>query len=93
MDDQQRRAAATEQLTAAGTAHSVYERDVLHGEYDQQWAEWYADYLIQNNWNDLFTSPWDVNRLAAALRESDAEHRKLEPNARWQEFYAARLVR
>lgn len=92
MTDQERRSAAVRQLEAAGAAHFVYEKNDLHGEYDQQWAEWYADYLIANGWNDLFENAWGVEDLSVALRESDAAHRAHSPNARWTEFYAPRLL-
>jgi hypothetical protein len=92
MDDQQRRAAVTEQLAAAKEAHIEYEMTALRGEYDAQWAEWYAHYLLENNWNDLFSAPWDEAELAAALRELDAAHRSKDPDAQWQEFYAGNLL-
>ena len=92
MTDKERRAAAVEHLTAAGAAHSVYEKNELNGEYDQQWAEWYAQYLVEHGWNDLFQNAWNVPDLTTALQDSNAAHRQYEPNARWYEFYAPRLL-
>lgn len=92
MTDQERRAAAVQHLAAAGTAHAEYETTALHGEYDQQWAEWYADYMIAHGWNDLFEHAWNVNDLTGALREADAAHREHAPNTRWSEYYAPRLL-
>ncbi len=33
-------------LCEAEQAHAEYERDELDGERDEQWAEWYAGYII-----------------------------------------------
>lgn len=92
MTDQERRAAVVQQLAAAGAAHFEYEKTDLHGEYDLQWPEWYADYLIQHGWNDLFDRGWAAADLAVALRDADAAHRAHEPNAKWTEYYAPRLL-
>ncbi len=92
MDDQQRLATVNDQLTAAKEAHIEYETTALRGEYDREWADWYAQYLIENNWNELFAEPWDQARLAAALRDLDALHRRIDPNAKWNEFYAGNFV-
>jgi hypothetical protein len=40
----------------------------------------------------LFEKDWKVQDLTSALREADAAHRQFEPNARWYEFYAPRLL-
>lgn len=92
MTDQERSAAAVEHLSAAGAAHSVYEKNDLNGVYDQQWAEWYAQYLVDHGWNELFQEDWMVQDLTSALREADVAHRQNEPNARWSEYYAPRLL-
>jgi hypothetical protein len=33
-------------LREAEEAHGRYERDELGGERDEQWADWYADYVV-----------------------------------------------
>lgn len=92
MTDQERRAAVVQQLAAAGAAHAEYEKTVLRGEYDRQWPEWYADYLVEHGWNDLFGHAWMVPDLAEALRQADAAHRQHEPDAQWPDYYAPRLL-
>lgn len=92
MTDQERRAAAVQQLTAASAAHFEYETTALQGVYDQQWAEWYADYLVQHGWNDLFEQAWTVQDLTDALCQADAAHRQNEPDAQWHDYYAPRLL-
>lgn len=91
--DEQRRSELAQRLAAAGAAHGEYESNALHGEYDQQWAEWYARFLLEQGWNTLFERVWTADELAAALREADAAHRAHAPDARWYEYYAAHLVK
>lgn len=92
MDDQARRAALVQRLSAANAAHGEYEKTVLHGVYDEQWPEWYAAYLIDRGWNELFARVWNVDELSAALRQADAAYRAAASNVSWQEFYAARFA-
>ncbi|TAH50783.1 MAG: hypothetical protein EYC68_13180 [Chloroflexota bacterium] len=92
MDDQARRAALAQRLSDANAAHAEYEKTELQGEYDQQWPEWYAAYLIAHAWNELFARAWDVNELSTALREADTAHRAAASKSSWQEFYAARFA-
>lgn len=92
MDDQKRRIDMAERLTQAGAAHGEYEATTLNGEYDKQWAEWYAVYLLAHHWNDLFSSSWNVSELAEALRQANTAHRAQAGGTRWQDFYAERFM-
>lgn len=92
MDDEKRRAALAERLNAAGAAHGEYEKNALNGEYDEQWAEWYAAFLIGHQWNDLFTKSWNVGELAEALRQANTAHRAGASLTRWQDFYSERFA-
>mgnify|MGYP000188557401 FL=1 len=92
MELDERRAKIIEQLAAAQAAHAEYEATTLNGVYDQQWADWYAEYLLAHGWNDLFSQSWAADSLTAALRQADAAHRATAPQQRWHEFYAAQFV-
>ena len=49
-----------EAIEAAAAAHHSYERDILQGRRDEQWAGWYAAYVCGRlNMND----PVTVTRL------------------------------
>jgi hypothetical protein len=50
-NDQQRAVIAL--LREAGAAHGVYETTELGGVYDQQWAAWYAAYLLKHGLGEL----------------------------------------
>jgi len=88
MTHQNRRADLARRLTDAGNAHAAYEQNVLHGKYDEQWAQWYASYLVEQGWNDLFARPWDVGELKTGLSDAHAAHRTKAPDSSWQEYYA-----
>jgi len=58
--DRQQLAAA---LEAAGAAHHDYETNLLGGTRDEQWAGWYAGYVLGRLGD--FTSPTRLTRLLA----------------------------
>jgi hypothetical protein len=93
VEDEPRRTEIARRLKEASAAHFEYEQTVLKGVYDQQWAEWYADYLIAHDWNALFRSAWNVPQLADALRRAHADQRANAPETVWQEHYAELLVK
>lgn len=88
MTEQTRRAELAQRLDDAKRAHVVYEKDALQGHYDAQWADWYADYLIAQGWNNQFVQAWDRTELAAALVRADAAHRANAPESSWEDYYA-----
>ncbi|SRR5581483_5424942 len=91
MDQQNRRAELARRLSEANAAHAEYEQQVLNGVYDQQWAEWYAHYLVTHGWNKGLERAWEESALAAALRAAEAAHRANAPDRPWQEYYAEYL--
>ncbi len=92
LDELSRAAEIAQQLHDASSAHFEYETTVLKGVYDQQWGEWYAEYLLAHDWNALFTRAWDANALAETLRQLDREQRERAPQMVWSEYYAQRLA-
>ncbi len=92
MTEQERRDELVRRLEAAGSAHGEYETKSLNGVYDQQWADWYAQYLIENGWNDQFSQKWTAPQLAEALRQADTNHRTDPSKPAWSKFYAARFA-
>ena len=86
-------------LSGAESAHGRYEAEVLGGKRDEDWPRWYAGYLLDHGWLDLFpgsgTSGSDTGsraRLADLLTEADKLHRANAPNERWQDYYARFLL-
>lgn len=83
-------------LAQAKKVHIEYETDVLGGKYDEEWARWYAGYLIEHGLPDLLVSGnklgLDVDRVAALLTEADVLHRANAPDSDWMPYYARYLL-
>jgi cobalamin biosynthesis Mg chelatase CobN len=81
-------------LRAAASAHAEYETTVLGGVRDEDWAGWYATYLLDHGLKDVLPTSGlhAVNRLAARLKQLDADYRREQPGEEWPEFYARHMV-
>ena len=83
-------------LSEASKAHSIYEKDVLHGVRDEAWPTWYAGYLTAHGILDLLA--WDSQGrehkegLALLLADADRLHRDAEVQQHWPDFYARYLL-
>ena len=70
MDNQLSEEALRSALAAAGAAHHEYESHYLNGVRDEQWAGWYAAYVLGHLGD--FTSPSQLTEwLEAAPGEGD----------------------
>ena len=56
-------------LQAAGQAHHEYETNFLEGERDEQWAGWYAAYVLGRLGD--FTSPTSLTRWLEEAPSAD----------------------
>ena len=86
-------------LSGAETAHGRYEAETLGGKRDEDSPAWYAGYLLDHGWLDLFPSSGASRaamesraRLAELLAEADKLHRANAPNEKWQDYYARFLL-
>jgi hypothetical protein len=80
-------------LDKAKSAHGVYEAEELGGVYDEAWAQWYADYMMQNGMAEVAgAGSLDAMRLAELLSRADVEQRANEPGENWKPFYARYLA-
>lgn len=52
-------------LRAAGNAHHEYEQTVLNGVHDEQWAGWYAAYVLGRLGD--FATPGELTRWLAGV--------------------------
>ena len=55
-------------LVAAGSAHHEYQKNALSGQRDEQWAAWYAAYLLGRLGD--FETP---TKLAVLLQEAQGD--------------------
>lgn len=85
-------AAVQSRLEQTEAAHGEYERNVLGGIRDEEWAEWYSGYLLEHGFDALLPGVEDADALAALLQEADADYQREQPADGWPEYYAHRLV-
>ena len=89
MDD--RVAKVSELLHEAGETHHVVYR-ITDG-VDEDWASWYADWLIRlSELPDLLGRTPVRSELVALLVSLDRRYAEAAPDERWEDFYARELV-
>lgn len=82
----------THLLQDASAAHGVYETDVLDGVYDEQWAAWYADWLVNHGLNELLETHFDAPSFGKLLEALNVEHEQSERSESWAQFTARALI-
>jgi hypothetical protein len=76
---------------AAETHHQVFA--ITDGE-DPDWATWYADWLVNlSPLADMLGTRPVRSELTYLLVGLDKEYIQTTPSERWEDFYAARLMR
>ncbi|MBV7327184.1 hypothetical protein KFU94_02770 [Chloroflexi bacterium TSY] len=78
-------------LKQAGSAHHTYEQTVLKGVYDQEWAIWYAKYIVDNGINDLLSQSLTAEQMGDLLEETNTLHGQTDQSQSWPEF-ASRII-
>jgi hypothetical protein len=81
-------------LTAAGEAHSVFERDELGGVYDEAWPAWYARWAVDHRFAAAFGREVSSEDLAKYFTDTWEEIRSTDPKATepWAAIMARRIV-
>jgi hypothetical protein len=84
-----------DQLTAlldqAGAAHGRYEQTELKGVYDQEWARWYAGYVVEQGINALLDHAVTVDQVAQFFTSSYADYQRDNLTENWSVYTAHRL--
>ena len=91
--DTERRIAAL--LRETGNAHGEYEQRVLGGVRDEDWATWYADYLVAHGFGALLGQRLTAERTRQLLLERDAAYQAGQAGqagVAWPEAYARDIV-
>lgn len=89
MDERGRR--VSELLHEVGEVHHVVYR--ISDGADDDWASFYADWLIEHSeLPDTLGRAPTRSHLVHELVESDSAFAAAEPAARWEDFYAERIV-
>jgi len=81
-------------LAQTETAHGAYEARELGGRRDDDWATWYAAYLLEHGLPGLLggARPPTAADLGAVLARLDADYRRDRPPETWPAYYAQRIV-
>lgn len=83
-------------LTHTAMAHRQYELQMLNGERDEEWARWYADFLLNHGSPELLrrhiARDQLQNRLDELLIQCDTHHRANAPEEKWEDYYARYLL-
>src|SRR5438105_14908487 len=83
-------------LSRTANAHDSFEQESLGGKRDDEWAKWYAQYMLDNGFLDLFSDAAQRGRLRdhldAILADADVSHRATAPSEHWPDYYARYLV-
>jgi hypothetical protein len=75
---------------ASETHHLVYR--IVDGD-DPDWASWYSDWLVNlSELPQLLGSPPVRSELVYTLVALDREYSAASPDARWEDWYAERLL-
>lgn len=89
MDDRSRR--VSELLHEAGEVHHVVYR-ITDGA-DDDWASFYADWLLDHSeLPEILGGAPTRSHLVHELVESERAFGAEQPTARWEDFYASRIV-
>ena len=71
-------------LRRTAKAHDQFEQESLGGNRDEEWANWYAQYMLDNGFLDLFSDADQRDRLhdrlATLLADADVSHRANAPS-------------
>ena len=81
-------------LRETETAHGAYETNVLGGVFDEAWAAWYADYLLDHGLGDLLpgAASLDAGSLTAMLARLAADYERGDQTSPWPDVYARGIV-
>lgn len=78
-------------LVQAGHAHETYEKNDLHGVYDQAWARWYASYTVEEGISALLGHAVTVEQLTAFFSDSYARFQQAHAGEAWADFTAREM--
>ena len=79
-------------LSQASTAHHHYEQTELKGVYDQDWATWYAQYVVTHGLEQFIGTQVPTDRLSRLLAQSTESHKQEKSEKSWADYTAQRIV-
>jgi len=82
-------------LREASAAHAVYEKETLGGVRDEEWAAWYAGYMLDHGAGTIDGWPTGARSpegATALLSRADESHRANAPQDEWPEYYSLYIL-
>jgi hypothetical protein len=79
-------------LIQAEQAHGQYEQTILNGIYDQDWAIWYANYVIDQGIDKVLNRSFSGERLSQFLSQSYEQYKAEQSQKTWAACSAQKLV-
>ncbi len=79
-------------LIQAEQAHGQYERTILNGVYDQNWAIWYANYTIDQGMEKVLNRSFSGEQLSQFLSQSYEQYKAEQSQKTWAAYTAQKLV-
>lgn len=86
-------AAIRQLLSQTEQAHGQYEESELRGQYDENWAAWYASYLAENGLGQLLQVPLSAREIQTFLTESYLQFRQTETSLDWSNYTAQQMLK
>lgn len=78
-------------LTQAGIEHHEYERDILKGIYDSDWAIWYADCLLTKGLNEQLNTSFSLEQLTQILIQTNEQYQAQTLTQSWSDYTAEKI--
>lgn len=79
-------------LTEAEAAHHRYEQQELKGEYDRDWARWYAGFAVERGISVILNHAVTVKDLAEFLARTNEDYKTSDQTVPWAEYTAQRII-
>lgn len=79
-------------LQQARDAHQQFEKVELGGQFDEQWAAWSADFLVNGGISSLLGSEPDIDQLASQINEISQRHKAERTAENWADYTARELI-
>ncbi len=86
------RAKVTALLQRAIESHHRFEQEQLHGERDEAWPAWYADYLLEHHLRASLRREVSAEELTALLERSTEAHRGAAARTSWAAYTAGEII-
>ena len=79
-------------LGEAEAAHHRYEQQELKGEYDDDWARWYAGFAVERGISVILNHAVSVKDLTEFLMRTNEDYKTADQSVPWAEYTARRIV-